>query len=53
MFEHFENEGHTGFLGNISITLIDKTDGKDLKRRENYWIRHQKIYAPLGLENSV
>ena len=34
-FEHFKSEGHSGFLGNVSITLIDKTDGKDPERREN------------------
>ena len=31
LFEHFKSEGHSGFLGNVSITLIDKTDGKILK----------------------
>ena len=36
LVEHFKSEGHSGFLGNVSITLIDKTDGKDPKRRENY-----------------
>ena len=35
-FGHFESKGHRGFLANASITLIDKTDGKDPKRRENY-----------------
>ena len=34
--EHFKSEGHIAFLGNISITLIDKTDGKDPKRKKNY-----------------
>ena len=55
MFEHFKSEGHSGFLGNVSITLIDKTDGKDPKRRETYWMRTLKTYAPFGLniEDSV
>ena len=55
LFEHFKSEGHSGFLGNVSITLTDKTDGKDPKRRENYWMRTLKTYAPLGLniEDSV
>ena len=54
-FEHFKNEDHSGFLGNFSITLIDKADGKDPKRRENYWMRTLKTYAPFGLniEDSV
>ena len=55
LFEHFKSEGHSGFLGNVSIRLIDKTDGNDPKRRENYWMRTLKIYAPFGLniEDSV
>ena len=55
LFEHFKHEGHSGFLGNISIKLIDETDGKDLKRRENYWIRALRTYAPFGpiIEDSV
>ena len=36
LFEHFKSEGHSGFLGNVSITLIDKIDGNDPERRENY-----------------
>ena len=36
LFEHFKSEGHIAFLGNVSITLIDKADGKDPKRRKNY-----------------
>ena len=55
LFEHFKSEGHIGFLGNVSITLIDETDGKDPKRKENYWIKTLKTYAPSGLniEDSV
>ena len=55
LFEHFKSEGHSGFLVNVSITLIDKTDRKDTKRRENYWMYTLKTYTPFGLniENSV
>ena len=35
LFEYFKNEGHSGFLGNVSVTLIDKTDRKDPKMRKN------------------
>ena len=49
LFEHFKSKGHSGFLGNVSITLIDKRDGKDCKRRENYWMRTLKTYAPFEL----
>ena len=27
LFKHFNSMGHNGFLNNVSITLIDKTDG--------------------------
>ena len=49
------NMGHNGFLNNISITLIDKTDGKNPKKREDYWRRTLKTYSPFGLnvEDSV
>ena len=31
LFDNFKSKGHSGFLGNVSIILIDKTDGKVLK----------------------
>ena len=34
LFEHLKSEGHSGFLGNVSKTLIDKTDGKDPKKEK-------------------
>ena len=51
----FKSENNSGFLVNVSITLIDKTDGKDPKKRESYWMRTLKTYAAFGLyiENSV
>ena len=36
LFEHFYSEGYNGFLGNVSISLIDKTDVFQPKKRENY-----------------
>ena len=52
---HFHSGEHTGFLGNVKITLIDKTDGQNPKKREDYWRRTFKTYAPFGLnvEDSV
>ena len=46
---------HTGFFENVKITLIDKTDGQNPKKREDYWRRTLKTYAPFGLnvEDSV
>ena len=35
LFEHFKSEGHNVFLENVSVTLIDKTNGKDPKMTEN------------------
>ena len=48
LYKHFENEGHTEFLDDVSITLIDKTDGSNPTKRENYWMRIFKTYAPYG-----
>ena len=33
----------------FSISLIDKTDGLQPKKTENYWMRTLKTLAPLGL----
>ena len=49
LFEHFHSEEHNGFLENCSITLIDKTDGSDPTRREEYWRMVLKAVAPDGL----
>ena len=55
LFRHFHSGEHTGFLGNVKITLTDKTDGQNPKKREDYWRRTFKIYAPFGInvEDSV
>ena len=37
LFEHFEAINYNCFLTDCSITLIDKTDGLDPTRREEYW----------------
>ena len=29
LFEHFNSEGHSGFLHDVSVKLIDKTDAKN------------------------
>ena len=36
LYKHFESERHTEFFDDVSITLIDKTDGSDPTKRENY-----------------
>ena len=49
LFEHFHSEEHNGFLQDCSITLIEKTDGSDATRREEYWRVVLKTVAPDGL----
>ena len=49
VFEHsFSNHNH-GFLEGCRITLIDKTNGSDPTRREEYWRRVLKTVTPYGL----
>ena len=38
LHKNFQEEGHKGFLNEESVTFIDKTDGKDPKKRERYWM---------------
>ena len=47
--------GHNDFLNNVSITLINKTDGKNPKKREDYTRRTLTTFSPFGLnvEDSV
>ena len=49
LYKYFESEGHTEFLDDVSITLIDKIDGSNPTKRENYWMQTLKAYAPYGL----
>ena len=55
LYSHFESEGHNGFLEDVSITLIDKTDGSDPTKRETFWMHTLKTLAPYGLnvENGI
>ena len=45
----FNSMIHNGFLNNVSIALIDKTDGKNPKNRKDYWRRTLKTYTAFGL----
>ena len=49
-FEHFAADIHNCFLTDCSITLIEKTDGSDPTRREEYWRKVLKTVAPNGLK---
>ena len=55
LLEHLKKNGHNGVLGNVSITPIYKTDNKNPKGIENYWMRTLKIYAlfELNIEDSI
>ena len=33
LYKHFHTEGHKGFLNEASVAFIDKTDGKDPKKK--------------------
>ena len=37
LLQHFHSEEYDGFLQDCGITLLDKTDGSDPTRREEYW----------------
>ena len=45
LYEQFYSDGHNGFLEDATVTLINKTDGKDPKIRENYLMRTLKMLA--------
>ena len=55
LFNHFCTSGHCGFLEDVSLTFIDKTDPSDLLKREDYWRSTLKTMVPFGLnvEESV
>ena len=49
LYEHFNLPDHSGFLNDVSVTLINKTDPTDATKLEDYWIHTLKTKAPLGL----
>ena len=55
LFRHFRSGEDTGFLEIVRITLIDKTDDQNPKKREDYCRRNLKTFAPcwINVENSV
>ena len=42
-------EGHNGFLHDVSLTLTDKTDAKNPIKQGHYWRHTFKTLAPHGL----
>ena len=49
LYEHFHLPGHSGFLNDISLTLIDKADPTDPTKWELSWLHILKRKAPLWL----
>ena len=49
LLEHFQSPGYTGFIEDVCITLIDKTDPFIPTKREDYWRQTLKTLAPYGL----
>ena len=49
LYKHFQTAGHKDFLNEASITFIDKTERKDPKTRERYWMRTLKTMELYGL----
>ena len=47
LYEHFQLPGHTGFLQDTYVSLIDKTDPRAPTKREDYWIPILKTKAPM------
>ena len=48
LYEYFQLPGHTGFLQDTYVTLIDKTDPRAPTKREYYWFHTLKTKAPMG-----
>ena len=55
MINHFCASGHCGFLEDVSLTFIYKTDPSDPLKREDCWKSTLNTMAPFGLnvEESV
>ena len=49
LYRHFSSPGDRGFFNDISVTLIDKMNGSDLKKPEEYWMKTWKTIASSGL----
>ena len=62
LFGHFSSPGRNGFLNDVSITFIDKTDPSDPLKREDYrrrtisvfwWVSSGLICSPVDLMKDV
>ena len=46
---HFLQRDHQGFLKDVEVRLIDKTQASDPTKREFYWMRTLRTLYPDGL----
>ena len=55
LFQHFLRPGHNGFLNDVSVTFIDKTDPSDPLKSESFWRETLMTMGPYGfnIEDSV
>ena len=55
LFEHFQSPGHTGFIEDVCIPLIDKTGPFIPTKRAHYWRQTLKTLALHGfnIEESI
>ena len=49
-FQHFREEGHSGFLDDVSVRIIDKLYSGS-RRRELFWQFELDSFAPRGLNS--
>ena len=48
LYDHLTLEIHDGFIGEVSIIFIDKTDPSNPLKREQYWRHTLKTLVPYG-----
>ena len=49
LFRHFSSPGPNGFLSDVSVTFIDKTDPSDPLKCKNYWWETLMTMSSYGL----
>ena len=46
---HFQTVGHSGFVNDTEVRIIDKTDPSDPTGPEDFWIDTRKTSSSQGL----
>ena len=49
LYKHFESECHSDFRDNVSVIIIDRTDGSNPTKRLTCWMQTLRTIAPYGL----